>query len=164
MKNSCKNILLILPILLLPLSGILAQNLSSEVTATSGAVFANETLSVEWTLGEIMTETYAAGAILTQGFHQPRTGLLSSTTNTPDGSGSGVKVYPNPATADVRVELPAGARLLGLHNLAGQLIALRFQGDGERRTTNVSALPAGAYFLRVQLASGQLVANRLIIH
>lgn len=48
-----------------------AQSVTPEVVATTGETFSNSTVTLEWTLGEIMTETYPGSILLTQGFHQP---------------------------------------------------------------------------------------------
>lgn len=135
-----------------------------EVVATTGATFSNDEISLEWTLGEVMTESYVGDILLTQGFHQPSLGLLSSNNDIPDLANYGIHVFPNPSTDHVTVQLPAAARLLGLRNVAGQVTSIRFSGSNDQLSTNASALPAGVYFLRVQLASGRVITNRLIIH
>ncbi|MEL7163603.1 MAG: hypothetical protein AAFN92_22790 [Bacteroidota bacterium] len=48
-----------------------AQSVTPEVVAPAGTTFTNGTISLEWTLGEIMTETFTGSVVLTQGFHQP---------------------------------------------------------------------------------------------
>jgi gliding motility-associated-like protein len=49
-----------------------AQPHAQSVVSTQGDYFWSPTVSVAWTLGEVMSETYAPGNMyLTQGFHQP---------------------------------------------------------------------------------------------
>lgn len=49
-----------------------AQSLSPTVVASQGDYFWSTTVSVEWTIGEVMIETYTVqDHFLTQGFHQP---------------------------------------------------------------------------------------------
>lgn len=49
-----------------------AQSLSPTVVASQGGYFSTPTVSIEWTLGEVMSETFdAQNHFLTQGFHQP---------------------------------------------------------------------------------------------
>ncbi|MCB2218849.1 MAG: hypothetical protein KQI35_00535 [Bacteroidetes bacterium] len=58
-------------ILFIPILSI-AQTVSPQVIATSGDYFEGTGVSLSWTLGELVTETFAAGdIILTQGFQQP---------------------------------------------------------------------------------------------
>lgn len=55
------------------------QTISPEVVATSGDFFSTSSVSLSWTCGEIMTETFTgSNIILTQGFQQPaRTPVIS---------------------------------------------------------------------------------------
>ncbi len=49
-----------------------AQSLSRTVVGSQGNYFWSPTVSVAWTVGEVMSETYApSNYFLTQGFHQP---------------------------------------------------------------------------------------------
>jgi gliding motility-associated-like protein len=49
-----------------------AQSLSRTVVGSQGDFFWSPSVSVAWTVGEVMSETYAtSGFYLTQGFHQP---------------------------------------------------------------------------------------------
>jgi len=49
-----------------------AQPHAQSVVSAQGDYYWSPTVSVAWTLGEVMSETYATGNIyLTQGFHQP---------------------------------------------------------------------------------------------
>ena len=49
-----------------------AQSLAPTVVASQGNYFWSPNVSVAWTLGEVMSETYSSSNhFLTQGFHQP---------------------------------------------------------------------------------------------
>ena len=49
-----------------------AQSLTPTVVASQGNYFSSPAISVAWTLGEVMSETYSSSNyFLTQGFHQP---------------------------------------------------------------------------------------------
>jgi len=74
-----------------------------------------------------------------------------------------VSIYPNPATNEFIVQLPDGAELLGLLDLAGRTTKVRFNGENGQLRTNVSSLPAGVYLLRVRLVDGRLNARRLMV-
>lgn len=232
-----------------------AQNVTPEVVASAGETFANEWLSLEWTLGEVMTETYSGSAVLTQGFHQPELEVAalpveflffsakalpkqrvqldwrtSSESNNShfiierqvegsdqfqqvgevagagnveleqgyvfideaphtglnyyrlrqmdfDGTMSfspiatvrfhasaGISLFPNPATDVISVQLPTGATLFGLLNVAGQATGVRFREQNGLFKTDLSELPAGVYFLRAQLADQRLVTHRIVVH
>ena len=49
-----------------------AQSVTPEVVASAGETFSNSSLTLEWTLGEIVTETFVGTIVLTQGFHSPK--------------------------------------------------------------------------------------------
>ncbi len=50
---------------------LVAQSLTQEAVTSGGETFTNGNFSLEWTLGEIMTESYAGSIVITQGIHQP---------------------------------------------------------------------------------------------
>lgn len=74
-----------------------------------------------------------------------------------------LEVFPNPATDEVNVRLPAGAEILGLLDVTGRNTRIIFDGQDGQRKANVSGLPAGVYFLRVRLADGGLGARRGVV-
>ncbi|MBA3899779.1 MAG: gliding motility-associated C-terminal domain-containing protein [Bacteroidetes bacterium] len=66
-----KNLFLVLILIVSAITGR-AQSLAPTVIATSGDYFESPSLSVSWTIGELMSETYTStDHFLTQGFHQP---------------------------------------------------------------------------------------------
>ena len=91
-----------------------AQSLSHSVVASSGAHFASANGSLEWTLGEIMTETYQkSNGIFTQGFRQ--------TISVKPESGNAISAYPNPVTDFLYVKtIENGEYLIEFFNIHGQ--------------------------------------------
>ncbi len=128
-----------------------AQSLTPEVVASAGETFTNGSLYVEWTLGEIMTESYAGTIVLTQGFHQPKVLLTSIEGDNP--SLGTIKVYPNPTVGRISIEKETAAALqLVLMDMKGSVLASQRQSAsfGE---LDLSHLPNGIYVLR--LSDGQ---------
>jgi len=75
-----------------------AQSLSHSVIGAAGETFHSSNGSLDWTLGEIMTETYIQNdKMLTQGFHQPEI-----KTNDLEQS---IMVYPNPVLDSLNVRM-----------------------------------------------------------
>ena len=77
---------------------------------------------------------------------------------------------PNPFSAetDLSFSLPrAGAVSLRVYNVAGQLVATLFEGEGEAGVRHVTFragnLPAGMYFTRLQLGHEQVVRSVLLV-
>jgi len=69
---------------------------SQEVISSAGGYYQNENISLSWTLGEPVIETFeGSGLILTQGFQQPYSFYLSQILNIPAGW-SGISGYIDP--------------------------------------------------------------------
>jgi gliding motility-associated-like protein len=67
-----KNILLLAFGLFLLIKTSTSQSLSQEILGSAGGYQPNNAVSVSWTLGEVVIETYSFYNLsLTQGFHQP---------------------------------------------------------------------------------------------
>lgn len=73
-----------------------AQKIAPAVIANAGAVMKSGNFSLEWTLGEVITETRTASNLkITQGFHQANLG----STSIDNFNFQGIEVYPNPASS-----------------------------------------------------------------
>ena len=141
-----KQLINYLLLILLPL-GLSAQNpeLSPEVVAAAGDSFSSNNLLVEWTLGEIMTESFEGGLIWNQGFQQP-IGNITSIENPFTNLGL-IKVYPNPASNSLFVEKEkAGELKLSLRDIRGRIL-LESISSGQSAQLNISTLPPGIYIL-----------------
>lgn len=129
-----------------------AQPLTPEVLTAAGESFSTSTLYLDWTLGELMTETYAGTIVLTQGFHQP--GLNQTTSIRPPAVSLGnINVYPNPTRGSLTITRESSeAWQAAVLDLQGRL--LMQQGlSGATSQLDLSHLPAGMYLLR--LSDGQ---------
>ena len=128
-----------------------AQNveLTPEVVASAEDSYTSNTLNVDWTLGEIMTETfeYAGTLVLTQGFHQPS--LSTTSIGDPVASLGIIKVYPNPTSSSISIEREKPGELqLQLLDMRGSI--LRKQTfNGTQSELDLSDLPNGIYVLRM---------------
>lgn len=137
-----------------------AQDLSPEVVATAGETFSSNSLTLDWTLGEIMTESYSGTIVLTQGFHQPD----NNTTSLEDLASlfGTIKVYPNPTTDLIVIETEqAGGLDLLLYDMTGRTV-LHKNVSASSSQLNLSGLPDGTYLLR--LSDGQQAIRSLRIH
>jgi len=98
-----------------------AQSLTPEVLTTAGETFTGTNVSLAWTLGEIMTETYSGTIVLTQGFHQPS--LKATSVEKAITNFGTIKVYPNPTVGSIYVEREKGQQLeVRLMDIKGSLI------------------------------------------
>jgi hypothetical protein len=81
--------------------GLNAQKITPTVIANAGNVVKNATHSIEWTLGEFMTETLKNNnGSITQGFHQAN--LLFVAVD--DAEIAGLEVFPNPVNATLTIK------------------------------------------------------------
>lgn len=127
-----------------------AQSLSSSVIGSAGENFNATIGSLEWTLGEIMTETYKESmGYLTQGFHQPATIKI---TGLEDPEEKNVFVYPNPAREVLYVKtIENGDYQFELFDLQGQkLISKNTSSIGTQiHTMEIHQFRAAIYLLRI---------------
>lgn len=122
----------------------LTQKITPTVLSSAGAVMKANNLSIEWTLGELATETLVSGGnILTQGFHQTNLTIVS----TQNPGIEGLKIYPNPFISQLTIENKTGERLsfhlIGIH---GQCISEYLVEHGVH-SLEMDFLPSGSYIL-----------------
>ena len=74
------------------------QESKLQVVSTAGHTFKNATYQLDWSIGEVLTETFLGGEIkLTQGFHQ---GALEINTLVDNSMlNISIKAYPNPTSS-----------------------------------------------------------------
>lgn len=126
------------------LNAVQAQKITPTVLSSAGAVMKANNLSIEWTLGEIATETLVSGGnILTQGFHQTNLTIVS----TQNPGIEGLKVYPNPFVSELTIENKTGDQLLiHLVGIQGQCIT-EYKIENGVQSLDLDFLPAGSYIL-----------------
>lgn len=126
---------------------LFAQKITPTVICNAGAVMKANNVSIEWTLGEIATETLKANNnIISQGFHQ--TNLTVVSTNNPFISG--LKIYPNPVEQELIIENQSGKNIVfHLFNITGQCISEHTFDQGVQ-ALNMNAFPTGTYILEAQ--------------
>lgn len=131
-----------------------AQYISPEVIAASGQQFQNGQIQLEWTLGEVLTETESNGNnVLTQGFHQPELNITGIEDLSP---GWELSVFPNPTSGDLNIQFASQDEMLhfNLNDLSGkQLYSSRSAQSFRMELHN---LAPGTYFLSVRSHNGTL--------
>ncbi len=146
-------------ILLFAFSSLEAQSLSPEVVATAGDTYSSSTVQLDWTLGELMTETIAGTIVLTQGFHQGNL-ILTSVEDLAGNIGT-IKVYPNPTTGSISVDKETiGEIQLVIMDMKGSIV-LQENLSASFSEIDLSQLPGGLYVLR--LSDGKQAARSIRI-
>ena len=129
---------------------------SPYLISSSGDSYSNANLYMDFSLGEIVVETFLLSQnplplvynILTQGFHQPvlktHTGLSEINVAT--------KVYPNPTSSFVTVELEnddTGDILI--YDIHGKLITTYKFYKERKKQLDFSLLSQGNYFIHINI-------------
>ena len=140
---------------LLALTGLgLTASLSAQeaITAAGGSDKAGN-LTVSWSIGEVMTETFAGLSFkLTQGVQQPQQKAVQVISNSPEiSAGYQISAHPNPANDYVIVSLPDAAThplAMKLFDANGKLLYAGTTTGNETRIP-VSEFAAGLYLLQI---------------
>lgn len=136
---------------------------AQEVVSSGGETQTAAGTEVSWTIGETVTETVAtATTVLTQGFQQ--SGLTVTAASEPISSEFDIKVFPNPASEFVTIQLNKFEKdqNFGLFNATAKLLENQIISS-ETTKVNLKNKPAGTYFLKIQYHSGQPVQTFKIV-
>lgn len=139
------------------------QGKGQEVVSSAGNHHESETMSVSWTLGETVIETFTAGDMnLTQGFHQP-TLTLVSVEELADFDLT-VTAFPNPATdiLNVRFENHDYQKVsFALYDMSGREFT---SGDiaGDEEQISFASLNPGVYFLKIMVDGKEARAFKIL--
>jgi len=129
------------------------QKLSHQVLVPAAGLASTSGLKYSQTIGETSVERIGgSGFILTQGFQQPGMRYIKEPTH----SGTGVEVYPNPATYFINVKLfgeVARKFRIEIINLTGRIVSSMTLDFITKyyyiQAIDVSDLTLGFYFVRV---------------
>ena len=139
-----------------------SQGLSHQVLVPAASVVAGSGLNYSQTIGETAIEIVSAyDHTLTQGFQQPSIEFIP-----PDPpEGTGVKVYPNPVTEYVKVELYGeearefSIMIININGTTVYLDKLNFSGPHWHiEEVPVTSFIRGMYFVRIMSNDG--IINR----
>ncbi|MCY7352732.1 MAG: T9SS type A sorting domain-containing protein [Cytophagaceae bacterium] len=142
-----------------------AQRLSPQVLAPAGGSARTATMTLDWTMGEIATQTATVKTnIYTQGFHQPR---LQVEKLAPAESFYRVSAVPNPVTSILTVRVESGQEgdlHLDLLDLNGRTVFTKSTYAADVSVEmNLADLPAGLYLLQVRNATGRIAKTHKVL-
>jgi hypothetical protein len=147
----------------------LAQVKQSEVVSAGGGFFANDNVSVSYTIGEPVIGTVAKGdLIVVHGFQQGYVITTEEPIVKPginEFTASDVKVYPNPVNSVMYVEI-SNASIVGsavkCFDMAGRLINESIFEDDNRLSVDMSSLPQGTYLVKIISEDGVVVNKKIM--
>ena len=124
----------------------LAQSSSQKLLTGSGGDYSSQGLNMEFSLGEIMIESYEDGSnIMTQGLHQ---GFLRLTAINEHAVNSEIIIFPNPTKDWLKIDFKKEINgQLQLSDINGKLIVKRDFRDVQSDQINIQELAQGTYFL-----------------
>ena len=123
-----------------------AQHLSPQVIGSAGGSYANSSITMDMTVGEVVIETFNNNTILTQGFHQGNLKVETVVTDIKET----VKVYPNPTTAYLTIELEKSSNIeLILIDVNGKIVLQDKMINQQEKQLNLGKLAEGNYFLQL---------------
>jgi len=128
-----------------------AINISAqEVLSSVGDSFNNGNLQVDFTLGELTTETYSSGIKMTQGFNQP----LLAPSSILELELDSYELFPNPAKDWVQINLDEHQNKSGwatIMDLQGRIVARQDLNDVSNARIAIDHLGAGSYLLQLSI-------------
>ena len=131
------------------------QILSPSVVSSSGASYSNGGVIMDFTLGEIVIETFSNNAnILTQGFHQ---GIIKIVLSVSDIDIK-TKIYPNPTTNFIIIELEKNVNAdILVYDINGKIVIKDKLNEEQKKQLDFSFLTQGNYLLHINIADKQSV-------
>ncbi len=136
---------------------------AQEVITTSGGYGSSASAKVTWTIGEPVTETVTGtNSILTQGFNQGD--LILTIIKDPELSGLSIKVYPNPATDNLKVSVyDSELDYLDyiLFDIKGQIIQ-KNKLNGVQSDIPMGNLAPSTYFLKIYKNNTEITIFKII--
>lgn len=129
---------------------------AQSVLATGGSSYASPSVSVNWTVGETVIQTFDTNSTLvTQGMHQDN----ALPTNINEQSPNLLTLWPNPARESVTI---SGSKQpierVEIFDAVGKLVVTHAQ----KNTFNVEPLAAGSYVVRVY-SNARSEEHRLVV-
>jgi len=124
------------------------SSFGQHIISTAGNTSISEDFTIDFTIGEIITQTYQGNTInATQGFHQPN--LTVTAIYYPDPIYD-IRLFPNPTEDFVILEFPKLDQdySIELYDTGGQLI-LQDRVHQKETYIDMSNLATAVYFLRV---------------
>lgn len=145
-----------------------SQQNSPSIIAAGGGVASVNNLSLEWTLGEVATESIKSPTSLyTEGYHQPVLMVVKNISVPELVSSRKINVFPNPATSTINIllgftpETNLSVSLMDMH----ERILLKKQIPSNNRSLqlNVNRFAKGTYLLIISNANGSIFQSYKII-
>lgn len=155
-------------IFLLFASQLKAQYISSELISSGGDLFKSSSFQMEWTIGDLATETYKNGNYVTQGFLQGSPVLVVGQMEAHfTNNSSNILAYPNPFYNGFNLEIlhakPNDNLTITVYDMLGKMVYKNNNADA-LQYINLEHLAASVYMVNVLINNetiGTVKVNKL---
>ncbi|MFZ4798357.1 MAG: T9SS type A sorting domain-containing protein [Bacteroidia bacterium] len=145
-----------------------AQYISASLLSSGGDLFKANNIQMEWTLGDLATETYHNGSYVTQGFLQGSPTLVVGQKEVHfTNNSSNILAYPNPFTNGFELEIlntkPTDNLTITVYDLLGKMVYKNNNADA-LQYINLEHLAASVYIVNVLINNekiGTIKVNKL---
>ncbi len=162
---------------------LLSQEIEKDVVSSSGNHYKGNGVSLSWTLGEVMIESYktSKGSVF-QGFHQAGKNIRikrrrinparywksysSTATDSITVDSTTAKVYPNPASEYINIDLSSGwgeGTTIEIVDVFGRKILIQNMNDLLTIQLDISALKNGLYILQIKNKNSSTIKSFKIL-
>lgn len=121
---------------------------AQEVTTTSGGSMTNSSIQVNWSIGEIFTESISTNnSALTAGLNQPEIKISTLVENLKNRAN--ISIYPNPTTQFVNIEHDKSVPLKAkISTINGRLISIK-EFNEKKFQLDFSNFESGIYIIEI---------------
>jgi hypothetical protein len=145
-----------------------AQYISTSLLSSGGDLFKANNIQMEWTLGDLATETYHNGSYVTQGFLQGSPMLIVGQKEVHfTNHSSNILAYPNPFTNGFNLEIlntkPTDNLTITVYDMLGKMVYKNNNADAAQYI-NLEQLAACVYMVNVLINNekiGTIKVNKL---
>jgi hypothetical protein len=141
---------------------IIHSQFAQELISSSGESIKNSDVQVDYSIGEIMIDTYSGDEIIiTQGLHQPVITITDITDN--KIKNMDIKLYPNPTSSILNIELNdiQKEKYYSLTDINGKLL-FKDKILNMTESLDISNLLSGVYILKLT-TNAQIIKSYKII-
>ena len=134
-----------------------AQKISPQVISSAGNQHVINSISFEWTLGEVaVTTLQGSNNAITQGFHQPK--YVVTNIGEPLSGTEKINVYPNPTSDLIQIEIMLNNNRViyaRITDINGKLVwDNEYKGKQVTESISLKNYPNGNYFLNLSFDNG----------
>lgn len=149
-------------------SNSFSQQISPSIIAAAGEVSAIGNISLEWTLGEVATESIKSDqALYTQGYHQPELIVEKIKSITENANTEKISIFPNPASSVINIQLGftlKTALSVTLLDMRGRLLLKKeIPSNNKSLQLNVSPFAKGTYLLKINNSNASISQSYKVI-